>query len=397
MGDWRLFVLVLLVALNKHSYCLDWRGSPKDNDVLSVCVGDDVTFPWDFLTAPNEDVKDIKWQYETNSTSKLIAFYSSGVFETSAYYSKRVSYESIGSVTMTDVTMKDSGMYSISVETQDQNGVGRYQTSVALQVKDSMLTEDRKVHVRQEGGAKWDNTTSTFTLTLSCGTFRFTDQQPSLQVEWTTPTGDKLNSTYYSDGRFYLSLLAPVVGGTYTCRIPPQHLSHTCLADSRHDNDFVRVDSIQINVLQTIFEQKTLTEEDEKLKDRIAHLKAENEKLKAEQEQLEADAEKIKDQNMELQSAVDKLKEEDGKLNDLLSRITKVIVKCPRSWKLLGESCYKYINYATTWQRAKVMCEIEGAGLVEIDSEEENSFVFTMVAAAEGQVDNTLFALHTYT
>ncbi|KAK7094074.1 uncharacterized protein [Littorina saxatilis] len=399
MGDWRLFVLVLLVALNKHSYCLDWSGSPKDNDVLSVCVGDDVTFPWDFLTAPNEGVKDIKWQYETNSTSKLIAFYSSGVFETSANYSKRVSYESNGSVTMTDVTMKDSGMYSISFETQDQNGVGRYQTYVALQVKDIKLTEDRKVHVRQEGGAKWDNTTSTFTLTLSCGTFQFTDQQPSLQVEWTTPTGDKLNSTDYSDGRFYLSLLAPVVEGTYTCRIPPQHLSHTCLTDSRHGNDFVRVDSNQINVLQTVFEQKTFTEENEKLKDRIANLdaedenlkaeneklKAKNEKLKAEQEQFEADADKIKDQNRELQSAVDKLKEEDGKLNVLLSRMTKVIAdidKCPRSWKLLGESCYKYISIAATWQNAQVECETMGAGLVEIDSQAENSFVFTMVTAA---------------
>ncbi|KAK7094113.1 hypothetical protein V1264_007778 [Littorina saxatilis] len=56
--------------------------------------------------------------------------------------------------------------------------------------------------------------------------------------------------------------------------------------------------------------------------------------------------------------------------------------KCPRSWKLLGESCYKYISIAATWQNAQVECKTMGAGLVEIDSEEENSFVFTMVAAA---------------
>ncbi|KAK7094115.1 hypothetical protein V1264_007780 [Littorina saxatilis] len=59
--------------------------------------------------------------------------------------------------------------------------------------------------------------------------------------------------------------------------------------------------------------------------------------------------------------------------------------KCPRSWKLLGESCYKYISIAATWQNAQVECETMGAGLVEIDSEEENSFAFTMVAAAGAQ------------
>ncbi|KAK7105312.1 CD209 antigen-like protein C [Littorina saxatilis] len=167
-----------------------------------------------------------------------------------------------------------------------------------------------------------------------------------------TPTGNTLNSTDYSNGRFYLSLSAPVVEGTYTCRIPPHNLSHTCLTDSRHGNDFVRVDSVKVNVLQTIFEQNILKEQDEKLK-------AENEKL---------------------QLAVDKLKEEDGKLNDLLSRITTVLRKCPFSWTLHGESsCYKYISTATTWHSAKVQCENRGASLVEIDSETENAFVFRMV------------------
>ncbi|KAK7105316.1 hypothetical protein V1264_016717 [Littorina saxatilis] len=135
MSNCRVFVLVLLAALNNHSFCLDWNDSPQDNDVLSVCVGDDVTFPWDFQTAAYEDVKDVKWEYETNSTSKLIAFYSSGTFETSEMYAQRVSCESNGSLSMTDVTMKDSGMYTISVETQNQNGVGRYQRSVALRVE----------------------------------------------------------------------------------------------------------------------------------------------------------------------------------------------------------------------------------------------------------------------
>ncbi|XP_070206564.1 uncharacterized protein [Littorina saxatilis] len=276
--------------------------------------------PWDFLTPANEEVQNVTWEYETNSTSKLIAFYSSGENETGELYSHRVSFESDGSLTMTDITMKDSGMYNISVETQDQNGVGRYQRSVALQVKDSMLTEDRKVHVRQEGGAEWDNTTSTFTLTLSCGTFRFTDQQPSLQVEWTTPTGDTLNSTDYSNGRFYLSLLAPVVGGTYTCRIPPQHLSHTCLNDSRNYNNFVRVDSIQINVLQTVFEQKTLKEEAKKLNDRIVNLDSEDQKRKAENEKLIAENKELKVEDEKLKAEIEKLKAEDKKL---FSRITK--------------------------------------------------------------------------
>ncbi|KAK7089878.1 hypothetical protein V1264_025037 [Littorina saxatilis] len=56
--------------------------------------------------------------------------------------------------------------------------------------------------------------------------------------------------------------------------------------------------------------------------------------------------------------------------------------KCPRSWKLLGESCYMYISIAATWQNAQAECETMGAGLVEIDSQAENSFVFTMVTAA---------------
>nr|AJA37872.1 C-type lectin [Littorina littorea]QBA18379.1 VIgL family C-type lectin-related protein [Littorina littorea] len=402
-----LFVLVLLATSNIHTHCLDWSGPLRDNAVLSVCVGDDVTLPWDFQTAENEVTEDIKWEYETNSTSKLIAFYSSERFMPTESYEQRVKCKSNGSLTMNDVTLKDSGMYSIRVEVQSQDGVSRYQRSASLQVKDSALIEDRKVHVQQEGDAVWDNATRTFTITLSCGTFRFTEDRPTFDVQWTAPTGGTLNSTKYSNGRFYLSLPSPVVGGTYTCRIPPNHLSNVCLSDSRHGNDFVRVVGLKANVLQMLHDA-------EKQKEQIADLKAEDQRSRAVQVTLQASddsqklqVEKLQDKDDSLQTEVVLLKaaketwtvenawlrsqlmnmtQQRGQLQarvdsvtDFIERLKLTIAPCPADWSVFGQSCYAFFTQPLKWVDAKAACERQHGILVEIDSLQENAFVYNMV------------------
>ncbi|XP_070198383.1 low affinity immunoglobulin epsilon Fc receptor-like isoform X2 [Littorina saxatilis] len=322
-------------------------------------------------------------------------------------YKQRVKRESNGSLTITDITLKDSGMYSIKVEVQTQNGVSRYQRSVFLQVKDSVLTEDMKVHVQQEGDAEWDNATRTFTLTLSCGTFRFTEDRPPFDVQWTTPTGGALNSTKYSNGRFYLSLPSPVVGGVYTCRIPPNHLSNVCLSDSRHGNDLVRVVGLEANMLQ-------MQHDAEKQKEQIADLKAEDQRSRAVQDTLQASddsrksqVEKLQEKDDDLQAEVDLLKaanetrtaenawlrsqlmnltQQRGQLQarvdivtDFIERLKLTIGPCPADWSVFGQSCYAFFTQPLKWVDAKAACERQHGILVEIDSLQENAFVYNMV------------------
>ncbi|KAK7097639.1 low affinity immunoglobulin epsilon Fc receptor-like [Littorina saxatilis] len=52
---------------------------------------------------------------------------------------------------------------------------------------------------------------------------------------------------------------------------------------------------------------------------------------------------------------------------------------CPDGWQSHAQSCYTFLRESYNWFDAKVACDVLGAGLVEIQSAEENNYVAGLI------------------
>ncbi|KAK7105732.1 hypothetical protein V1264_017073 [Littorina saxatilis] len=118
------------------------------------------------------------------------------------------------------VTEKDAGIYTVIVQIFYPDGDPVFgNNSVTVQIIDELPKEYTELHVTQEEVAEYNDTTKQVHVVLACGKFVFSTK-PHFDVEWLTPSGSVVPSTSYSDGQFRLQLPNPVLGGSYTCRVP---------------------------------------------------------------------------------------------------------------------------------------------------------------------------------
>jgi len=64
----------------------------------------------------------------------------------------------------------------------------------------------------------------------------------------------------------------------------------------------------------------------------------------------------------------------------VLENIEKTVGKpCPHGWTRFDNYCYLVSSSIRTWDQAQAYCKSQGAGLVKINSAEENEFVLNLV------------------
>ena len=64
---------------------------------------------------------------------------------------------------------------------------------------------------------------------------------------------------------------------------------------------------------------------------------------------------------------------------------------CPMFWYSFNGRCYKYISTKMTWARAELHCVSQGANLVSIHSEEEQSFIRGLIKSHVPEDGNEQF------
>ena len=69
---------------------------------------------------------------------------------------------------------------------------------------------------------------------------------------------------------------------------------------------------------------------------------------------------------------------------------------CPHSWTPFDNYCYLVSTSIKTWDQALKHCESLGAGLVKINSAEENEFVLNLVAKEAPSLKRVWIGLHWY-
>lgn len=93
-----------------------WSTDIQDGAELYACVGDTVTFPWNFALADGQVVEDIKWYFQGEGFSRQsVAGTVDGTFFPLPAFARRVDHVTVASIQLKNVTDADTGNYSVVV------------------------------------------------------------------------------------------------------------------------------------------------------------------------------------------------------------------------------------------------------------------------------------------
>ena len=101
--------------------CYRWSASLANRAVKYACAGDDVIFPWAVTLSPGETLLTVQWNYQGRS-DEILAVFDSGLFVLSPAFSSRVSHVTSEGISLSDVSVGDSGRYSVLVTVRDGGG-----------------------------------------------------------------------------------------------------------------------------------------------------------------------------------------------------------------------------------------------------------------------------------
>nr|QBA18397.1 VIgL family C1q-related protein 1 isoform 3 [Littorina littorea] len=284
-----MFVLMVIFSL-LFSACrgLQWSERLQDNaGPMEVCSGENIRLLWNYTLSEGERVKDMVWTcLPEGKATELLASYVDDTFVPMTEFSGRLSLLQDGEIELSCATILESGNYSFTVKTVDKYGNETpYRKTAWVKVDDTPKTQDGQLELRQEREAVRDDTSDRqWHVHLTCGHF-FDLGQPAVAVEWKTPNGQTLSSSYFHKGHFHLLLSNPVKGGNYTCSLPSLSPATRCLPPGSALRDDVTVDVDEVGARFSVIEARQLQmqddtkKENERLHDVIAELKNETETL----------------------------------------------------------------------------------------------------------------------
>lgn len=128
------------ILTTKWSFCphtgsqpAQWTDSLPDGVLKYACANDSVTLAWNYSLSAGESLEDVQWFYEGRS-HEMIAVLTHGNFLPLPAFSHRVQYVSGAGITLTQVTVADSGNYSVEISVYKGNSFFHLRRSVILQI-----------------------------------------------------------------------------------------------------------------------------------------------------------------------------------------------------------------------------------------------------------------------
>ncbi|XP_025078915.1 angiopoietin-related protein 7-like isoform X2 [Pomacea canaliculata] len=245
---------------------LEWSSSPRVGEVTNACAGSDVSIPWSFTSDTPETILDVTWYSERSKENQtVLATFISGQFFSSS--TTIVQYVPNAGLLLRDVMISDAGLYTVRVHAYNASHVT--ESSRFTHVEIAAPPAGTQLHAHRRPLPVKDDVTGTWHVVLECG--EFTDLgQPSVRVQWQTPSGSAYPSSSYQEGYFLLSLNTSAETGNYSCSILHQSPARQCLASDSPllgeatvyvDGDDVRMTLLEANE-QQLFEGMWQEDED---------------------------------------------------------------------------------------------------------------------------------------
>ncbi|XP_070188975.1 uncharacterized protein [Littorina saxatilis] len=237
---------------------------------MEVCSGLNIRRFWNFTLNQGECVKGIAGTCQPEGkAAELLALDVDDNFE----FSRRPSHLQDGGKELSAATISESYNCSVAIHTVDNNGdETQYRLTAWFKVVDTPKTQDGQLEVRQERDAVRNGTSvRQWHVHLTCG--HFVDLgHPAVDVEWKTPGGETLSSSYFHKGDFHLLLSNPVKGGNYTCSLPSLSPATGCLPPGSALLDDVTVDVDELAARISIIEaRQTQMQDDTKKENQPQH------------------------------------------------------------------------------------------------------------------------------
>ncbi|KAK7480613.1 hypothetical protein BaRGS_00028189, partial [Batillaria attramentaria] len=158
-----LLIVGLVLMTTPGSDAFRWTQTFEDNAYVAACVNGTTNLPWSFTKDTGETVESIHWYFHGENPEKLIALHSANYFFAVPEFSERVQFLDNGGLIMRQLSVEDSGKYSVQISVSDrQNVVSDHMRAAYLEVSDG-------VHVVQEQVAVLDPETGSRHVTLKCG------------------------------------------------------------------------------------------------------------------------------------------------------------------------------------------------------------------------------------
>ncbi|KAL8617915.1 hypothetical protein ACOMHN_026492 [Nucella lapillus] len=228
---------------------LEWSEKLRNevNKPLHVCSGQNIQLFWNFTLGQGERLKGMVWRCQVEGEEEdMLASFMDDHFVPMPSFSGRLAHLQAGGLELSCATILESGNYSVAVSVEDaSNSLTVHHKAASVTVLDMPKTVDGDLHLTVGHEAVRDVTSGEWHVQLSCG--NFSDRgHPAVEAVWTTPTGNTLPSSNYSDGFYHLLLDNPVVAGNYSCRIAPLQAAMVCVA-----RDSPLQDTAWVNVLET--------------------------------------------------------------------------------------------------------------------------------------------------
>ena len=99
-----------------------WISTIQDGDELSLCVGGNITLPWQYEVSPGDVISDVQWLYNGLS-EELIAMLSHGHFIVlPAFGGDRVEQVNNAGIVVNTAAVSDTGNYTVEVQGHDASG-----------------------------------------------------------------------------------------------------------------------------------------------------------------------------------------------------------------------------------------------------------------------------------
>jgi len=212
-----------------------WSDQLPDQSTRYACLGNDLTLPWDIVTAPNEDIQDIKWYVRDDlHGDRLLAIRvgQNGQFNPLLpEYAGRLREYGTAGITLGQVLQADRGTYSVVVTSHTGSTGYMSQThSVNVIIGEPPAVDGGVLRMQQDTTAVFNKYTGEYEVQLTCGRFAFLGEPP-VSIVWNTPkAGETLTSTSMENGTFHLTLTNPIKGGDYVCQLSAN--APSCLSSS---------------------------------------------------------------------------------------------------------------------------------------------------------------------
>ncbi|KAK7471459.1 hypothetical protein BaRGS_00035895, partial [Batillaria attramentaria] len=145
------------------SEAFQWTSTLQDNAYVAACVNKTTNLQWSFTRDNGETVHSIRWYFHGESPEKLIAVHTANYFFVVPEFSERVQFLNNGGLVMSQLSVNDSGKYSVQISVSNHtNVVADYTRAAHLEVSDGL-------RLVQERTAVLDPKTDSRHVTLKCG------------------------------------------------------------------------------------------------------------------------------------------------------------------------------------------------------------------------------------